>query len=277
MKKTLLTTMFIAAFGGIINAQTSEVFSDNFNSYDVDANIKQVEVDGLSKKYAIVNGSGVVTASGYDGNGVDLTATVDVTRDLVYSLDITEKISSLVRGTKYSFSPMIKGDGTHAFQAQIVAKWNYEGSTTTKTYTSGKLNSNQWESRTVEFTYPEDEDSTLTYLQIKIVCDAKDGVEFHLFTDDWILKDANATRISKHVSYNLSVGPNPSQGQFRLSTEKPIAGYAVFNTAGQVVKQVNGVNSMYTNIDITGENKGLYYIKVTYENGKSEVVKALVR
>ena len=85
------------------------------------------------------------------------------------------------------------------------------------------------------------------------------------------------TRISKHASYKLSVGPNPSNGRFRINSEKPIAGYTVFNTAGQVVKQVNSLNGISANVDLSGGAKGLYYIKVNYESGVSKVIKAIVR
>ena len=87
----------------------------------------------------------------------------------------------------------------------------------------------------------------------------------------------SSTRISKHASYKLSLGPNPSNGEFRLNSEKPIAGYTVFNTAGQVVKQVNSLSSLSVNVDMSGGNRGLYYIKVNYESGESQVVKALVK
>ena len=88
---------------------------------------------------------------------------------------------------------------------------------------------------------------------------------------------APATRISKTKAYDLSVGPNPSNGVFRINSEKPISGYTVYNTTGQVVKQVSSAGSNVTMVDISGGNKGLYFIKVKYENGESQVVRALIK
>jgi hypothetical protein len=88
---------------------------------------------------------------------------------------------------------------------------------------------------------------------------------------------APATRISKTKAYDLSVGPNPSNGVFRINSEKPISGYTVYNTTGQVVKQVSSAGSNVTMVDISGGNKGLYFIKVKYENGETQVVRALIK
>jgi hypothetical protein len=86
-----------------------------------------------------------------------------------------------------------------------------------------------------------------------------------------------STSISKHNSSELTVGPNPSTGHFRINSEKVITGYTVFNTAGQVVKQVSSLNDLSTNLDLSGSTKGMYFIKVKYEDGVSQVVQVIVR
>ncbi len=88
---------------------------------------------------------------------------------------------------------------------------------------------------------------------------------------------APSTSISKNESSRLTIGPNPSTGYFRINSEKVISGYTVFNTTGQVVKQVSSLNTLSANVDISGSTKGMYFIKVNYENGGSQVVQAIVR
>ena len=86
------------------------------------------------------------------------------------------------------------------------------------------------------------------------------------------------TRISKEKANDLVLAPNPSLGVFRLNSNKnPIAGYTVFNSVGQVLKHENSVNDMSTKVDLSGANKGLYFIRVNYENGKSQVVEAIIK
>jgi len=86
-----------------------------------------------------------------------------------------------------------------------------------------------------------------------------------------------STSISENNSSELTVGPNPSTGHFRINSEKPISGYSIYNTAGQVVKQVNSAGTNVTMVDISGGNKGIYFIKVKYDTGETQVVRALIK
>jgi len=88
---------------------------------------------------------------------------------------------------------------------------------------------------------------------------------------------ASATSISKNKTSDLTIGPNPSNGIFRLNSEKQITGYTVFNTVGQVVRQVNSLNNNSTIVNVSGSPKGIYLIKVEYENGDSEIARTVVR
>ena len=86
-----------------------------------------------------------------------------------------------------------------------------------------------------------------------------------------------ATRILKNKVSDLNLAPNPSHGIFRLNSEKTITGYTLFNATGQVVKRVNSLNSNSPIVDVSGSTKGLYLIKVEYENGESEIVRTVVK
>ncbi len=73
--------------------------------------------------------------------------------------------------------------------------------------------------------------------------------------------------------------PNPSGGKFllRLSSapQKPL-GLAIYNQTGGLVFQAR-ISGMQTPIDLSGEPRGLYLVRLTYPGGKSVTLKALLQ
>jgi len=88
---------------------------------------------------------------------------------------------------------------------------------------------------------------------------------------------ASVLKVKKHTAYHLTLAPNPSHGLFRIDSEKPLAGYYVYSTTGQVVKQETAAGSLTTTVDISGANNGVYFIKVMYKSGETRVVQAVKR
>ncbi len=266
--------MFLAAFGWMMKAQ--EVFSDDFDSYVTGTDVSTIKPNGGSAKYKISKiTSGVIDAAGETGNGVKLTTDGSKKRaGLKGFIDA----SSFVKGKSYKLKASIYSTNASGTKDAIYVAFqiNYSnGGSETITSDEKVKDVNTWASSSVVYDYPSD--SAITKITLAVFITNK-VASYDVYVDNIeVTEEGEATRISKHASYKLSVGPNPSNGLFRINSEKPITGYTVFNTTGQVIKQVNSLNTPITNVDMSGGNRGLYYIKVNYESGESQVVKALVK
>ncbi len=71
-----------------------------------------------------------------------------------------------------------------------------------------------------------------------------------------------------------SVFPNPSKGIFHVTINEPTQNteYTIINSQGAIVKK--GITNESFNIDISSQAKGLYYLKIAYDDGYS--VKKLI-
>ncbi len=71
----------------------------------------------------------------------------------------------------------------------------------------------------------------------------------------------------------LSVYPNPSNGIFQIESDSKVNSYSVFDTTGKLVKSVEES----THVDISESLPGLYFLQVKFDDGKSQVIKAVVK
>lgn len=85
-----------------------------------------------------------------------------------------------------------------------------------------------------------------------------------------LITDIHAT--SENI--DLQIFPNPVSDYLHLKTNKTPKKIVIMNTAGQVLQQ-----QIPTNVDIyfdmTGLNKGIYFVKITYFN--QEIIRKIVR
>jgi hypothetical protein len=91
-----------------------------------------------------------------------------------------------------------------------------------------------------------------------------------------VADEANA--IIDKESLTLKVYPNPGNGQYSLEIESEIANsyrVAVFNTVGKIVYQNEfGSHSVKQTINLTDQNDGIYFLKVTGKN-TNKVIKLI--
>lgn len=100
---------------------------------------------------------------------------------------------------------------------------------------------------------------------------ASDNDTTSIYEGNYQVED-QADGIEDQISLSLKVYPNPGNGQFAVEFEetmnKPYE-VSVYNMVGKLVyqQQFNNVHGKQT-IDITGQNDGIYYLKVKSEKGE---------
>jgi len=75
--------------------------------------------------------------------------------------------------------------------------------------------------------------------------------------------------------FNLSIFPNPSKDNFRISTDTEISAYQLFDLTGKLIYNKMNVSSQSTTIYRNGLNSGLYLTKITDIEGNSIIRKII--
>lgn len=89
----------------------------------------------------------------------------------------------------------------------------------------------------------------------------------------------NFTSLKTNTSKKISPSSNNSlaiiseNNQIQILAKDVIAAVEIYDMSGNQVKNISGINSNRTNISLS--QKGIYLVKVTYGNGKSEVKKVV--
>lgn len=97
------------------------------------------------------------------------------------------------------------------------------------------------------------------------------------FVDGLQFKSTITTGINNFSSKgNMLISPNPTSGQFKIlypSKYAASARYCIIDLAGNIVKS-DGLSGTLTSVDISGNPKGIYFIKV--EEGSKVVSRKLI-
>ena len=112
---------------------------------------------------------------------------------------------------------------------------------------------------------------------IYYVIEATDG-EATTTTDVRDYQIPDETSIIDNEALSFEVYPNPSSGQFSFKIDSKVADtykVAVFNTVGKIVYQNEfGSHSVKQTINLTDQNDGIYFLKVTGKN-TNKVIKLI--
>lgn len=132
-----------------------------------------------------------------------------------------------------------------------------------KELTTSNLNS--WETLTFDYSTIS---TTNTYSKIVLIFDngtAGDGsANFTFYIDDIVLD--SRTLSTKDLAFaNVSLYPNPTQGQLNISASETIEKASVYNILGKELKNVT-INKTSGNIDVSDLNSGVYFVKYTINN-----------
>jgi len=81
------------------------------------------------------------------------------------------------------------------------------------------------------------------------------------------------------AEYTVNLYPNPvTDGVLKVNTNHNIKMVEIINVIGQTVqKEVNNENSTEMTVELANMQKGMYLVRVTFENKKSIIKKVLVK
>ena len=77
-------------------------------------------------------------------------------------------------------------------------------------------------------------------------------------------------------NFSFSVFPNPSSGMFTITSSEKISGIEITDVLGRVIQNVN-IKMQSANIDLTGEAKGIYFVRVMDGEGNYSVRKIILQ
>ena len=75
------------------------------------------------------------------------------------------------------------------------------------------------------------------------------------------------TSIEENEFYNSKLFPNPTTDYITLSSSQTIISITIYNSEGQLVENIRSVNVDQYKIGVDQYSNGLYFVKVTSDNG----------
>ncbi|NPA35358.1 MAG: T9SS type A sorting domain-containing protein [Chlorobi bacterium] len=275
MKKILLLTMLLTSLGLFSKAQTV-LFSDDYESYTVGTNIEDIQPNGAIGNYDFSRvDAGVVDADGNPTNCAKLTYNGSASRG---SLSIPLDPALLEKGYTYQLTADLRNGSVVTDMRLYLGIEFYDLDGNRYRLNDGDVTVTDWTNDTTKFSYDDTYPDGVSELSLVVWINGVSEV-YDCYVDNIIFEkiENTSTRISEKASYDLNISPNPSAGIFHVNSEMPVKGYQVFNSVGQLVKEANGINSSMTDINMSGANKGVYLVKVTYETGEVQIVRALLK
>ena len=82
--------------------------------------------------------------------------------------------------------------------------------------------------------------------------------------------------IQEELKSSIKVIPNPNNGNFILKSKDYIESIEITNMIGQIIVQENQLNTKTKNIDISMEQKGVYFVKVKLNSSKNTILKRVI-
>lgn len=100
----------------------------------------------------------------------------------------------------------------------------------------------------------------------------------NLGTDPSDKINENDNQASEQEVILTRVYPNPGNGMFNVSLEKPASGFLeVFNSAGTVVHRQEFTNKNDLRFDISGKTKGIYIMRLTMDGFKTQNIRVVLK
>ena len=298
MKKLLLLSAFAATFSTAYGQTT--LFEDNFESYQdfIIANIGQYKLfdnDGLTTYIGgvttqqgvdpwnnaydpmvcqVFNPSVAGVQNGHDGENSNFDAHGG-NKYLAFwagspAAPVTKNDDWLVlpkltlgSGNKFTFWVKSLADdyGLEKFRVAI-----YDGATAPTGSASfqvigaaSRTAPLQWTEVSVDI--PATYDNKPVYLAINYI-----SADVYMMLVDDMKVTATTLGVTESAKQSTSIFPNPSTGVFNLKSSKKASTVEVYSADGKLVKQEKSFNS----VDITNQPKGVYILKVTYEDGTAD-------
>ena len=106
----------------------------------------------------------------------------------------------------------------------------------------------------------------LTISNIRLI--RNDNTEIGTNPQTGVVSVNTATGIENSNGYSVAVFPNPAKGLLNIHTENAqIESINMYNISGQLVKQLNNVNSNNSSFNVNELSQGVYMIQITTDKG----------
>jgi hypothetical protein len=92
-----------------------------------------------------------------------------------------------------------------------------------------------------------------------------------------IFYNLTSTTIEEIDGLDISIVPNPTQSSFKLSASDIIDSYQIYNHHGQIIMSRNNINANTVNVQIVGQNAGIYFVILRGQNGWKHTKKVIIQ
>lgn len=254
MKKILQTGIFMMLTLLSANAQTAEVFSDNFDSYTAGSYLGSVTIPNYTGTYSGWKASGSVSIIASASTAHSGTLSAKLTPSTANNFCSLRKTITVTAGHNYTFSAWTNSDG-----GGTSAKLNYQFNTTTavKGSTTASYTANTWNLQSISFTAATSENVDIfvsAYLY---------GAVVNVYSDDWFVIDNTLATGTTNIKNSDFKFIQSERGQCELKGIEVGLG-KVYSAQGKLVKSFNTNTFNLSNLP-----KGVYLLSVTDKNEKS--------
>jgi hypothetical protein len=261
MKKNLLIVLlFVFAFAGNTNAQISIPYEDTFESYDAGYDLT------LDTNYSIKFATSAIVAEsgGEDGDAYEGTKFGKLIPGEENNSTFKIKAGALDPG-EYTFS--IFGRPSENGKKMKITIYRGAGEKPKVLH-----DTTIWQKMELSFTVDDDTSTNDNHVTLVISTYTTQVIYF-----DNIVFEGETSSVYNPEEGRFVLAPNPSTGLFRINSKKAIRQYIVYNAAGQVIKEVNGLNQKTVEVDMNDFDKGLYMIRINDVDGNSKVLKQIIK
>jgi len=257
MKKFLLLIAFVlVAFTSTVNGQTN-VWFDDFESYTEDQNMATGAAgalydiwSGTSKAWDIANHAGTTAANGSKfANGV-------VGNGLNWYM---RKTLLLTAGKAYVFEAYTKSAINHSLVVKVGAL---------ASVTTGNVTSADWTKRSVSFTVPEGQSSTVVWIYQYNKTNPIQVDDFRVYEN--IGTSINSTSAESDITISTI-----DNGKFELNSQNSIAGYKIFSLDGRLIQSQNDLNTKSVDIDLSNHAGNVFLLNATDATGLTKTLKLI--
>lgn len=112
------------------------------------------------------------------------------------------------------------------------------------------------------------------YISVKIITnDPNNWPTIWVSLDNFRISQGTAIKEESKLTFKLY--PNPSNGVYQISANSNLKSIRVFDITGKTILEKSSLDSKQDYIDISQHQEGIYFVRLTDENGNSSVEKLI--
>lgn len=250
----LLTAIVLILFPSAVKAQTN-VWFDDFESYTEGQNLATGAAGalydiwvGTSNAWNVANHPGTTAPSGSQfANGV-------VGNALNWYM---RKTLLLTAGKTYVFEAYTKSAINHSLVVKVGSLANV---------TTGNVTSPDWTKRSVSFTVPEGQSSTVVWIY-------QYNKTNPIQVDDFRVYEDIGTSLNSTLEVNDITITTIDNGVYELNSQNSIVNYKVFTIDGRMIQSMDNVNSKSVEVNLSNQSGTIFLLKATNGNGNTKTLK----